>query len=307
MDFRHFRYFIVTAEELHVARAAERLGIAQPALSQMIRTIEERVGARLFQRANRRITLTAAGHAFLSEARLALQHADMAAHAAKRAARGETGRVRIGYVSSALAEEAFLAALAAFRRSHPDVVVDLLLRTTTEQIEAMRDEDQDMAVARAPAPGIPEGYDVKLFSRWPLLVAVPARHALADKPMIALDDLRDETLLLPEDPPGSGLTHTIAQIFARHGFMPRRSIAVTEMTSWMGLVGGGLGVALLPSSARSLQTSSVVYRPLKGVNEYSDLLVISRRGEQAPSVKALLDRLWRAAPANAVKGEEAEE
>lgn len=306
MDFRHFRYFVVTAEELHVARAAERLGIAQPALSQMIRTIEERVGARLFQRANRRITLTAAGQAFLTEARLALQHAEMAGHAAKRAARGETGRVRIGYVSSALAEESFLTALAAFRRSHPDVVVDLLLRTTTEQIEAMRDGDQDLAVARAPAPAVPEGYDVRLFSRWPIWVAIPARHALADRPAIALDDLRDETLLLPEDPPGSGLTHTLAQIFARQGFLPRRSIAVTEVTSWMGLVGGGLGVALLPSSARSLQTSSVVYRPLKGVNEHSDLLVISRHGEQAPSVKALLERIWRSAPANAVKSEEAE-
>lgn len=306
MDFRHFRYFVITAEELHVARAAERLGIAQPALSQIIRSIEERVGVQLFQRANRRITLTAAGLAFLSEARLALQHAEMAAHAAKRAARGETGRVRIGYVSSALAEEAFLAALAAFRRAYPDVVVDLILKTTTGHIEAMRGEDEDFAVARAPAPGIPEDYDVKLFSRWPLLVAIPARHVLAEREVISLEDLREETLLLPEDPPGSGLTHTIAQIFAQHGFMPRRSIAVTEMTSWMGLVGGGLGVALIPSSARSLQMSSVVYRPLKSVSEYSDLLVISRRGEHAPAVKALLERLWRSAPANTLKGEDGE-
>jgi Transcriptional regulator len=304
MDFRHFRYFIVTAEELHVARAAERLGIAQPALSQIIRSIEERVGAQLFQRANRRITLTAAGQAFLTEARQALQHAEMAAHAAKRAARGETGRVRLGYVSSALAEEAFLAALAAFRRSHPDVVVDLLLKTTAGHIEAMRNEEEDMAVARAPAPGLPEGYDVKLFSRWPLLVAIPARHALADREVITLEELRDETLLLPDDPPGSGLTHTIGQIFARQGFMPRRSIAVTEMTSWMGLVGGGLGVALIPSSARALQMSSVVYRPLKDVSEYSDLMVISRRGEHAPAVRALLERLWRSAPANALKTDE---
>jgi DNA-binding transcriptional LysR family regulator len=303
MDFRHFRYFVVTAEELHVARAAERLGIAQPALSQMIRTIEERVGARLFQRAHRRITLTPAGEAFLVEVKLALHHAEMASYAAKRADRGETGRVRIGYVSSALAEEAFLAALAAFRASHPDVVVDLLLRTTSEHIEAMRNEDQDMAVARGPAPGIPDFCDVKLFSRWPLLVAVPARHPLAEQEVIALEDLRDETLLLPDDPTGSGLTHTLSQIFARHSFLPRRSIAVTEITSWMGLVGGGLGVALLPSSARSLQTNSVVYRPLKGVTETSDLLVISRKGEAAPSVKALLDRLWRAAPANVGKGE----
>jgi DNA-binding transcriptional LysR family regulator len=304
LDFRQFRYFLVTAEELHVARAAERLGIAQPALSQMIRAIEERAGARLFLRAHRRIELTAAGRAFLAEARQALEHADKASAAAKRAARGETGAVRIGYVSSALAEEAFLAALASFRQSHPDVVVDLLLRKTSEHIEAMRSEDQDVAVARGPAPGIPDNCEVRLFSRWPLWVAVPARHALAGKRQIALEDLRDETLLLPEDPPGSGLAHTIAQIFARCAFLPRRSIIVSEMTSWMGLVAGGIGVAIMPSSARSLQMTAVAYRPLRGATEVSDLLVVSRRHEQAPAVRAFLECLWRAAPA--AKGKKAE-
>ncbi len=301
MDFRHFRYFLVTAEELHVARAAERLGIAQPALSQVIRAIEERVGARLFLRAHRRIELTAAGRAFLVEARAALAHADMASTAAKRAARGETGIVRIGYVSSALAEEAFLAALASFRQSHPDVDVDLVLRKTSDHIEAMRNRDQDVAVARGPAPGVPDDCEVRLFSRWPLLVAVPAHHPLASRRHVGLNDLRDETLFLPDDPPGSGLAHTIAQIFAKKGFLPRRSISASEMTSWLGLVGSGLGVAIIPSSGRSLQIRAVTYRPLRDVNEVSDLLVISRRGEQAPAVRAFLERLWRAAPAGKTK------
>jgi DNA-binding transcriptional LysR family regulator len=297
MDFRHFRYFLVVAEELHVARAAEKLGIAQPALSQMIRTIEERVGARLFHRAHRRIELTAAGRAFVVEVRQALAHVDAASLVAKRAARGETGRVRIGYVSSALAEEAFLTALAAFRRSHPEVVVDLLLRTTADHIAAMRDGDQDLAMARGPAPGVPEDCEARLFSHWPLMVALPSRHPLCRQRQVGLEDLRDETLLLPDDAPGTGLTQTISQMFAATGFLPRRSITVSEMTSWIGLVGGGLGVALLPSSARSLQMSSVTYRPLKGGGVTSDLLLISRRGEQAPAVHALLERLWRAAPA----------
>ena len=302
MDFRQFRYFIVTAEELHVARAAERLGIAQPALSQMIRAIEERVGARLFHRAHRRIELTAAGVAFLAEARLAIEHADMAAKAAQRAARGETGRVRIGYVSSALLEETFLASLAAYRQKNPEVVVDLVLRTTVGHIAAMRNEDQDVAVARGPAPGVPEGFEVRPFSRWPLVVAVPARHPLAERRSLSLEDLQDETLLMPDDPPGSGLAHTVATMLAQHGFLPRRVIRVTEVTAWVGLVGAGLGVALLPASARALQMNSVIYRPLKGVDTFSELLVISRRGESAPAVRALLERLWKAAPA-AKKGE----
>lgn len=299
MDFRQFRYFIVTAEELHVARAAERLGIAQPALSQMIRTIEERVGARLFHRAHRRIELTAAGVAFLAEARLAIEHAEMASKAAQRASRGETGRVRIGYVSSALLEETFLTALATFRQRYPEVVVDLVLRTTVGHIDAMRNEEQDVAVARGPAPSIPEGFEVRPFSRWPLVVAVPARHALAERRTLSLEDLQDETLLMPDDPPGSGLAHTVAQMLAQNGFVPRKVIRVTEVTAWVGLVGAGLGVALLPASARALQMNSVCYRPLRGVEAFTELLVVSRRGETAPAVRALLERLWRAAPAKA--------
>lgn len=297
MDFRHFRYFIATAEELHVARAAEKLGIAQPALSQIIRSIEERAGAKLFLRAHRRIELTAAGKAFLTEARQALAHAERASLAARRAASGETGTVRIGYVSSALAESAFLAALGAFRQSHPGVVLDLMLRKTAEHIEAMRAGDQDVAVARGPAPGVPDFCEVKLFSRWPLVLALPENHPLAAKRHVGLEDLRDETLLMPHDPLGSGLAHTIAQLFAGHGFKPKRSIAVNEITSWMGLVAGNVGVAIVPTSARAFQTVAVVYRPLRDVTAFSDLLVISRKNEQTPAVRAFLERLWRTAPA----------
>lgn len=303
MDFRHFHYFLATAEELHVARAAEKLGIAQPALSQVIRGIEERVGAKLFHRAHRRIELTEAGKAFLAEAKLAVAHAERASQAARRAARGETGTVRIGYVSSALAEEAFLAALGAFRQSHPEVVIDMILRKTASHIEAMRAGDQDVAVARGPAPGIPETCEVKLFSRWPLLVALPAAHELAQRRHLVFEDLREETLLMPHDPPGSGLAHTIAQMFARHGFLPRRTIAVNEITSWMGLVAGNVGIAIVPSSARAFEAHTVVYRPLRDLAEHSDLLVISRKNEKSPAVRAFLERLWRTAPA--AKGKKA--
>jgi len=239
--------------------------------------------------------------AFLAEAKQALAHADRASQAARRAASGETGTVRIGYVSSALAEGAFLAALGAFRQSHPDVVLDLTLRKTAEHIEAMRAGDQDVSVARGPAPGVPDFCEVKLFSRWPLLVALPEKHALAAKRQIGLEDLRDETLLMPHDPVGSGLAHTIAELFASHGVRPKRSIAVNEITSWMGLVAGNVGLAIVPSSARAFQTVAVVYRPLRDVAAHSDLLVISRKNEQTPAVRAFLERLWRTAPVAKVK------
>jgi DNA-binding transcriptional LysR family regulator len=182
--------------------------------------------------------------------------------------------------------------------------MDMLLRKTASHVEAMRAGDQDVAVARGPAPGIPDNCEVKLFSRWPLVMALPAKHKLAAKKQIAFEDLRDETFLMPHDPPGSGLAHTIAQMFARNGFLPRHSIAVNEITSWMGLVAGSVGVAIVPSSARAFEAHTVIYRPLRDADEYSDLLVISRRNEQSPAVRAFLERLWRTAPA--AKGKKGE-
>ncbi|MEO7938292.1 MAG: LysR family transcriptional regulator, partial [Burkholderiaceae bacterium] len=148
MNFRQFRYFVTVAEELHVGRAAERLGLAQPALSQHIKALEERLGVKLFLRAHRRITLTDAGEAFLAEARTALHHADRARNAAQRAARGETGNVTIGYVSSALAEQPFVHALSAFRASHPEVVIEMSLRLASVLVDALRNQAVDIVVTR---------------------------------------------------------------------------------------------------------------------------------------------------------------
>jgi len=296
MDLRQLRYFIATAEELHVARAAGQLGLTQPALSQHIRALEERIGVRLFLRANRRIILTEAGEAFLAEARQAVHHADQAVRAAQRAGRGETGSINIGYVSSALAEAAFLKGLAAFGQSHPDVAIEMHLQTFEQNLSALHNERNDIAILRGPVLQIPDGYDKFTFSAWEIQVALPGTHPLVRRPQIHLTDLAQETFLIPEDPPGCGLADTIRSLYNNHDFTPRRCMVVNETSSAIGLVAGGLGIALLPESARTLQLPGVRFCQLAPPVLNSELMVIYRRFERSPAIQALLTQLRQMAP-----------
>lgn len=288
MDLRRFHYFATVAEELHVGRAAQRLGIAQPALSQHIRALEERLGVRLLLRAHRRIALTEAGEAFLVEARATLHHAAQATNAALRAARGETGSVVIGYVSSALAEQPFVRALATFRSSHPDVSIEMQLRLVSSQLDALREQTVDLAVLRGPVPEVPEGWEALVLASQPLIAVLPDNHRLSGAERIPLSALVHDTLLHPEDPPGTGLAATVRQLLAEAKFTPHRSMVVNEMSSTIGLVAAGLGVALLPASARVLRLPGVAFCELEGVSAVSELLVLHRRFERAAAVGALL-------------------
>lgn len=291
MDFRRFRYFVAAAEELHVGRAAQRLGMAQPALSQHIRALEDWLGVQLFLRAHRRISLTEAGEAFLAEARAALHHAELAKNAAQRAARGETGTVVIGYVSSALAEQPFVRALAAFRASHPEVLIEMLLRLAGAQIEAVQSQAVDIAVTRGPLPPLPAECEFFVLARQPLIAVVPEGHRLSAAASVPLAELVQDTLLQPDDPPGLGLAHTVRQLLAEAGVSPKRAMVVNEMTSTIGLVAAGLGVALLPASARVLRLPGVAFCALQDAQAVSELIVVHRRFERSAAVRALLNRL----------------
>ncbi len=291
LNFRHFRYFVTTAEELHVGRAAQRLGIAQPALSQHIRALEEQLGVQLFLRAHRRIALTEAGEAFLVEARAALHHGEKAGNAAQRAARGETGNVVIGYVSSALAEQPFVRSLAGFRASYPDVAIEMLLRPGGTLTEAVQSDVVDMAVTRGPVSSAVDGCESFVLASQPLIAVLPQNHRMSASSSIQLSDLAEDTLLHPDDPPGLSLGHTLQQLMIQTGFHPRRTMVVNEMSSTIGLVAAGLGVALLPASARVMRLPGVAFCTLQGVQAASELVVVYRRFERSVAVRTLLDRL----------------
>ena len=202
MDFRQFRYFVTTAEELHMARAAERLGIAQPALSQQIKSLETQLGTRLFLRTKRRIELTDAGLALFQEARHVLEHAERAVRLARDIGRGEAGHIDIGIVGSAMFDRPFPLLLTAFRKERPEVRLAVHELPILQQIEALPNRGLDIAIVRSPLPQVlPDEVDHFVLSRQRLLVAIPLSHPLAKTPSISLSDLADDDFLFgPEAP-----------------------------------------------------------------------------------------------------------
>ena len=291
MDFRQFRYFVTTAEELHVARAAERLGIAQPALSQQIKALETQLGTRLFIRAKRRIELTDAGKAFFQEAQSVLEHAERAAKRARDIGRGEAGQIDIGIVGSAMFDRPFPLLLTAFRKERPEVRLSVHELPILQQIDALPAQGLDIAIVRAPLPRpLPEGLDHFVLSRQRILAAIPLSHRLAGAAAIALAELADDEFLSFLDPEGIGLGHDLLDFCRRAGFAPRITQHVTEIGTMVSLIAAGFGVSLVVDTLTPIQFPGVCYRPLQ--EEYhSELVVVHRRFERSAAVQALIDGL----------------
>lgn len=300
MDFRQFRYFVTTADELHFARAAERLGMSQPALSQQIKALESQIGVRLFHRANRRVELTDAGTAFLQEARAALQLAEKAVRLARDTARGEAGRVDIGFVGSVMYEARFPQLLKAHLKAHPGVDISLHEMPILPQIDALSGQQLDIAIVREPLPkAMPPGLDCFTLSGQRLLAVLPADHPLADAGAVDLRSLAADAFLAFQDPEGIGLGQALVDLCRKAGFEARITQRVSEVATLISLVAAGFGVSLMVDIVSHLQLPGVCYRPLANCDARSELIVVHRRFERSASVRALLDDIRRAAGAAA--------
>src|SRR3984957_16944269 len=189
MELRPLRYFVAVAEEGHVPRAAERLGIQQPPLSQQIRALERELDAQLFRRKPRGVELTPAGRALLDEARAILARTEKAIAATKRAAHGESGRIGIGFTSSASFHPFVPRAIRAFRESHPLVALALEESGTVELVEALRRQTLDAAFFRSPV-GESADLVIRPLLEERMVAALPSGHALSratgDLPLAAL-------------------------------------------------------------------------------------------------------------------------
>ncbi|MDR1708517.1 MAG: LysR family transcriptional regulator [Candidatus Accumulibacter sp.] len=294
MDFRQFRYFIVAAEELHFARAAEKLGIAQPALSQQIKALEDQIGARLFLRERRRVELTAIGAAFLKEARPALEQAERALRLVRDMARGEAGRIDIGAVGSAMYEPRFTRALNAYSQAHPGVRVTLHEMLILAQIDALRARQIDLAVVRDPVPEpLLQGLARFPLSSQRLVAVLPETHPRAGRPAIRLADIRNDAFIAFNEPPGTGIGQTLLDLCESAGFAPKIAQKVSEIATAVGLAAAGFGVALVPETLACLRLPGVRYLPLMAPGAASSLAVIHRRFERAAAVRALLAHILK--------------
>lgn len=285
MELRHLRYFVALAEELHFGRAAGRLGIKQPPLSQQIRVLEERLGVPLFDRNNRRVLLTAAGEAFLPAARQVLAAAEVAERTARHAGRGETGRLALGFVGSATLT-LLPGALRRFRARYPRVVLDLRELTTAQQVEALTNGTLDVGLLRPPLP--PAAGDVlahESVGAERLVVALPADHPLAAERSVAAERLAGEPFVLFPRHLGPGLHDQIVGYCARAGFSPAVAQRAVQMQTIVALVAGGLGVSVVPSSVGRYRRPDVVFRALRPATRVVHLAVAYRRDGRNPAAR----------------------
>jgi DNA-binding transcriptional LysR family regulator len=291
MELRRFKYMAVLAEELHFGRAAERLGIAQPALTQQIQALERDLGVQLFQRTKRSVRLTVAGRVTLDEAIRTLQQADRTALVARQAGRGQLGHIEIGFVGSAIFSGVLSKAIFHFREANPMVELRLNELGILQQLSDVGSGRLDLGIVRLPVKSLPLDVGISTLFRESIILAVPAQHPLARRKQIALDVLRDEPFVAVQIQEGVGFNAQVAELCAMGGLSPKVTQRAGQFVTLAGMVAGGLGVAFVPDSLRHLQIPDVVYRPLAEIAQQSELAVVFRKSERAPAAVAFLDHI----------------
>ncbi|HEY9637977.1 MAG TPA: LysR substrate-binding domain-containing protein [Coleofasciculaceae cyanobacterium] len=286
MELRHLRYFIAVAEELHFTRAAERLQIAQPPLSQQIRSLEEELGVQLFKRTKRRVNLTEAGQVFLEEARQVLIQFEQAVQAAKRASRGEIGRLAVGVNSSAT--QSFLpSVLQVFRERFPCVKLVLHELASYQQVQGIHDNRIDIGFLWL-ANVDDSALSFLPMLREPLIVALPETHSLANLPQIPLNALANEPFVLPPRQLGAGFYSQIISFCQQAGFSPKIAQEARLTQTIVSLVAGGVGISLVPASLQNLQKVGVVYKSLEGQQAEMEMAAVWRRDNSSQVLQEFL-------------------
>ena len=288
-ELRHLRYFVSLVEERNFERAAARLGIAQPGLSQQIRSLEKIVGTLLLDRSRRGVQLTHSGETLFQEARKVLAQTEATVAAINRAGRGESGRISIGYVASAAYSGAVVGSIRDFKRDYPYVEVELQEMELRQQLQRIADGLLDFGYIRAPAP-IPSGVSVQVVLREPLVAMIPDGHEFAERPIDTLARLTQETFITPRQPPDVGFHRNTLQACREAGFEPTVDAVAHDFTEIAALVGIGMGIALVPQSMSRVELPDIYYRPLGSATVTSDVAIAYRRGEGAPAVKAFIAR-----------------
>jgi DNA-binding transcriptional LysR family regulator len=248
------------AEELHFGRAAARLHISQPPLSQQIRRLEDEIGARLFRRTNRRVQLTPAGRAFLAEARQTIASAERAVGAAQRAERGELGELVVGYVTSSTYGP-LPDVIRMFRKRLPEVELKLRNLRSVHQSQALLDRRIDVGLVR------PHTADSRIVYEpfwWePVVVALPSDHALAHQTAIAIADLAADIFLIAPAEDVAAFHEEVFALCRKSGFTPRVDEGVPDIQAALALVAAGLGIHPVPATLQKFRRRGVVYRPLR--------------------------------------------
>jgi DNA-binding transcriptional LysR family regulator len=263
MDLRRLRYLVTVADEGHITRAAERLGLQQPPLTRQIRSLEDELGVRLFERLPRGVAPTEAGRAVVEEARAILARAERLPDLARRAARGEQGRLAVGVTSSGAFHPFVAQQIRAFRQAAPGVQLALAEDGTPELIRGLEEERLDAAFLRSRG-ALGADLLIEPLLEEPMVAALPTGHPLAAQAAVKLAALAEETFVFYRRPTGPGLHDAIVAACLRAGFSPMVGQEAPRMASTLGLVAAGLGVSIVPASMQRMNVEGVTFVPLAG-------------------------------------------
>lgn len=279
MELRHLRYFEAVAGELHFGRAARRLRVAQPALSQQVRALEDRLGVRLLERSRRHVALTPAGEVFLAETRAVLGRAAAAEEAARAAHAGTRGTLRLGAITS-FRSDRLHAVLQDFRRRFPAVELQFTDRTPAGLERALLDRQVDVAFLRPPLRDPSLGVAVVEQAEW--MVVLPEAHPLAKRAAVTWRQLAGGPFIQLADEESPGFNTRLREHALRHGFVPEIRHACREMHTIVWLVSLGLGLAVMVTGMRHLLTPGVVGRPFRAPRPTIETLMAWRRDDPSP-------------------------
>ncbi|RZA35098.1 MAG: LysR family transcriptional regulator [Lysobacteraceae bacterium] len=290
LELRQLRHFVTVAEELHFGRAAERLHMTQPPLSQSIAGLEDMLGAALFLRNRRQVTLTAAGAALLPEARRLLDDAGALPDLVRRVAEGRAGRLALAFVSTA-DYSVLPAILQRYRAAFPEVGLVLREATSDIQAEELLDGRIDAGFVIPPLPGQAGAtLDYMKVLEEPLILCAPAGlDALAGRGPVRLRDLPPLPLVIFPRAAAPALHDAILSCFRAAGITPVIGQEALQMQTIVSLVSGGMGLALVPQSVSNLMRAGVEYRALADPTPLTELGVAWRRDDPSPVLRGFLD------------------
>jgi DNA-binding transcriptional LysR family regulator len=299
VELRHLRYIIAVAEEGHITRAAELLGIQQPPLSRLIKAIEQETKIQLFRRVPRGVELTDAGRTFVEGARATFAHLDRTLESARRTARGEEGRISLAVTSSAGFQPLVPQAIRAFHEKFPRVTVTLAVGGRPEAIEGLQSNRFDAAFFWTNS-GKPESLVFHQVLEGTLVVALPEGHPLArgrTEAALPLKALSDETFVVSgrSGTPSAQLRAIFAACQAA-GFTPRVGQETQQVVSVLPLVAAAIGIAIVPAAMQQMDFKGVIYRPLAVASQFKvPLYLASRRGDTSTVLREFVNLVRRRA------------
>ncbi|HWL88079.1 MAG TPA: LysR substrate-binding domain-containing protein [Polyangiaceae bacterium] len=286
VELRHLRYFLVLAEELHFGRAARRLHIAQPGLSQQIQALERELGVELLDRSHGRVQLTVAGRTFFEEGKRGMAQLERAVDLARRAGRGEVGRLALGAAESAT-YSILPGLLREYVRRYPEVDLAVREMSSPAQVEALERGEIDIAFVRTPTEI--KNFETVTLREESMALVLPEGHPLAAERVVALAALANERFIMHPFPP-SGWTEFMLAVCRNAGFEPRISQSASETTVAVSFVAADLGITLVPASlSDAARRPGVVTRPVASPAPTTRLLVIYRRDGLPQTARAFLD------------------